>query len=84
VSPKPQGSRPQGSKPQGSKPHWQRMAEIRNERRAIIGALNHRGELTLDELAQATSMSRTRVRVRVRQLIGCGALAWALDAGGAE
>lgn len=66
------------------KPHWQRNAEIRHERRAIIGALNHHGELTMDELAQATGMSRTRTRVRVRQLIGCGDLAWALDAGGAE
>ena len=58
------------------KTHWQQMAEQKAERRAIIGALNHHGELTMDELAQATGMSRTRVRVRVRQLIGCGDLAW--------
>lgn len=83
MSPKPY-CKPQGFKPQGPKPHWQRLAEIRHERSAIIGALTEHGEMTLDELAQATGMSRTRTRVRVLHLISCGDLAWALDAGGEE
>ncbi len=61
------------------KPHWQLMAKTKNERRAIMGALNHHGELSMDELAKVTGMSRTRVRVRVDQLIGSGELSWSTD-----
>jgi hypothetical protein len=42
------------------KPHWQLMAKTKNERRAIMGALNHHGELSMDELAKVTGMSQKR------------------------